>query len=99
MTYFHKQFKDRIKTTPPHEYEISKGIKPDYWLPPTTVWQIAFDSMTRSPLYRIGAADGKGGISVRFPRFVHERKDKQTCDANTASDLISMYESSINSLT
>ena len=92
LNRFYEQFSPLIKTAPPVSYHIGKGIKPDFWVPPEKVWEIAFDSMTRSPLYRIGSTDSKGGISVRFPRMVRERTDKRLEDATTANEIIDMFE-------
>ena len=50
-------------------------------------------SITQSPVYP--AAKGRisdKGLSIRFPRFIRVRDDKDVEQANTAADLASMYE-------
>lgn len=91
---FYEELKPFTSKEPLGTYQIGKGIKPDFWVHPIKVWEIAFDSMTRSPLYKIGSLGSQGGISVRFPRLVRERADKQVSDANTTEEIIDMFEKS-----
>jgi DNA ligase-1 len=55
--------------------ELSRSV--DVWLYPSIIWEVAGDSITRSPSHSLGRYDGEQGLSLRFPRFIREREDKE----------------------
>lgn len=77
---------------------VLNGLKPDILIEPKIVWEIGFDSFTISPIYQVGrnTLDKDKGISLRFPKFIRERKDKNVNQANNPEDIIDMYTKSIN---
>ena len=52
-------------------------------VPPTHVFEIAFEGIQESPRH-------KSGVALRFPRMVRWRKDKPVDEANTLDDLKEM---------
>ena len=73
----------------PENIEGAKSLKPDFWLNPVHVWEVKYDQLTVSPVYKVGSGyvGFNKGISLRFGRFVRKREDK---DANnsTSYDLL-----------
>ena len=64
-------------------YKVPSQLTPDVWLKPVHIWEVQADSFTVSKVHQAGRAallanaDIKGGLSLRFPRFVRTRPDKQ----------------------
>lgn len=67
-----------------------KAVKPDVWIEPKYVWEVKAASLSRSPIYSAGGSVEKG-ISLRFPRFIRERRDKQVEEATTSEMILKMY--------
>ena len=75
---------------PPKEYIVLKDKKPDVWTRPGLVVEILADEITLSPRHTAGAKSGRG-FSLRFPRLVRFRDDKNPEDATTVGEVEGMY--------
>jgi DNA ligase 1 len=64
----------------PANYDVPKELKPDVWIAPGLVVEIAADELTDSPLHSAGQA-------LRFPRLVKLRQDKDWQQATTLQEL------------
>lgn len=64
----------------PEEYVVPAGLKPDVWLRPALVLEIAADEITKSPMHA-------AGVSLRFPRLVKIRTDKNWQQATSLIEL------------
>ncbi len=70
---------------------IVSEIKPDYWVIPSIVVELAYDEITISDLHTCGRIDKKG-YALRFPRIIRIRDDKSLDDCTTTQEILSIYE-------
>ncbi|MEK7182836.1 MAG: ATP-dependent DNA ligase [Patescibacteria group bacterium] len=76
---------------PPKEYVVVKESVPDVWVEPGIVLEILADEITLSPRHTAGNKRGRG-YSLRFPRLVRFRDDKNPEDATTVGEIEEMYQ-------
>lgn len=67
------------------------------WFEPRLVWEVKAADLTLSPRYKAAsdefegtAGDGKG-VSLRFPRFIKPRPDKNADQSTTTRAVAEMY--------
>lgn len=60
----------------PKNYVADKTLIPDVWVKPEILIEIRADSISRSPIHETG-------LSLRFPRFIKFRDDKDVTEATT----------------
>lgn len=102
-----REARERIKALAakesPKEYVVDAEVKPDVWIRPSLVAEVLADEITRSPRHTagrpldwFGAARHKSargrGYSLRFPRLVRFRDDKDPEDATTVKEIEEMYK-------
>jgi DNA ligase 1 len=68
--------------------------RPDVWFVPSEVWEVRGADLTLSPKHRAaaGARHAERGISLRFPRFVAERRDKSPEDASGPAEVLALFD-------
>lgn len=76
----------------PKEYVVEKETSPDIWAKPGLVAEILADEITLSPRHTAGRKKDGKGYSLRFPRLVRFRDDKNPEDATTVSEIVKMYK-------
>jgi len=64
----------------PNRYVVDKTLIPDVWVKPEIIVEIRADSISSSSLYQTG-------LSLRFPRFIRFREDKNLNSATTLKQL------------
>ena len=75
---FTKKFESYVVSSKPSNVLVDPLLSPHVWLEPKYVWEISADSFTASKTYDIG---NSFNISLRFPRFVREREDKDIANS------------------
>lgn len=71
----------------PSNYEVDKTIVPDVWLAPELIVEIAADEITNSSLHT-------SGVSLRFPRLIKFRDDKNLSDSTSLQELLQIRTAS-----
>lgn len=78
--------------TQPEEYVIDKQIAPDIWVKPEVVLEILADEITLSPRHTAGRSSDGRGYSLRFPRLMRVRRDKNPEQATSVHELKELYK-------
>ncbi|KAF8969544.1 hypothetical protein BGZ46_010656 [Entomortierella lignicola] len=89
----YKELKEHVIPEPKSYYVLGEGNKPDVWFAPVRVWEIKCADLSVSPVYKaaVGIVDSTKGISLRFPRFIRVRDDKQPENATSSEQIAEMY--------
>ncbi|MDO8503955.1 MAG: ATP-dependent DNA ligase [bacterium] len=93
-----EQFRQMNKTveklkvgTQPEEYVVNKLSPPDLWVKPEVVLEILADEITLSPRHTAGRTDSGRGYSLRFPRLIKIRTDKDPDQATSVHEMKELY--------
>jgi DNA ligase 1 len=69
-------------------------MRADVWFEPVKVVEVAGAELTVSPVHTVAHHLLKrGGLALRFPRFVRLRDDKTAEQATTVREIYDMYRS------
>ncbi|CAM9496229.1 unnamed protein product [Ectocarpus sp. 12 AP-2014] len=96
LNSFWEELKEHTVEQRPRYYNVADSLSPDVWLGPHKVWEVKCADLSKSPVHK--AAIGKiaqepdRGISIRFPRLLREREDKDPEQATTSDQILDMYE-------
>ncbi|CAM9507581.1 unnamed protein product, partial [Sphacelaria rigidula] len=82
---FWTELKEHTVETRPNYYNVADSLAPDVWLQPKKVWEVKCADLSKSPVHRAAIGKDGRGISIRFPRLLRERDDKDPEQA-TSSD-------------
>jgi DNA ligase-1 len=86
-----KRIKDLKVNSQPKEYVVTKEMIPDIWVKPSLVVEILSDEITLSPRHTAGRKKERG-YSLRFPRLVRFREDKNPEDSTSIKEIERMYK-------
>ncbi|MBI2079445.1 ATP-dependent DNA ligase [Candidatus Micrarchaeota archaeon] len=86
-----KEMLEEIKTKLPPKDLDYKIEKPDFWVNPKYVVEVAFDDITVSSVHTCSIKDEKG-LALRFPRMLRLREDKSVNETTTSREVQEMYE-------
>lgn len=83
-----------IKT--PKKYFVyetnNSNAVPDVWFEPSLLFEVLTADLSLSPIYKTGHQEFGKGISLRFPRFIRLREDKNIEDATSSTQVCEFYE-------
>ncbi|RIA96342.1 ATP-dependent DNA ligase [Glomus cerebriforme] len=89
----YSQENDNISKQKKWYFDVDDSLRPDAWFEPIEVWEIKGSDITISPVYKaaIGKVDPNKGLSLRAPRFIRVREDKNIVDATTSKQLAELF--------
>lgn len=90
LSRLHEQLNNHLCSAPKN-YSYKDSVKPDVWVEAKYVWEVRAAGLSVSPVYSAGADRNGKGISLRFPRFIKERLDKDVRSASTSCQIYQMY--------
>ncbi len=74
---------------------VETGMKPEVWFEPTLVLEVSAAELTVSPIHTAAREKlKKGGLALRFPRFLRWREDKKPTQATTVEEVYNLYRRS-----
>lgn len=72
---------------------VETEMEADVWFEPKIVMEISGAEITVSPVHTVAKAEiKKGGLALRFPKFLRWRKDKSAEDATTVKEIYDLYK-------
>jgi len=75
---------------------VESGMKADLWFRPAKVVEVSGAELTVSPVHAVARGLVKrGGLALRFPRFLRFRDDKTAQQATTVQEIYDMYRASL----
>lgn len=93
LQLFYDTLKDHVVEKPKRFYCLGEHAPtPDVWFEPKVVWEVKCADLSVSPRYMagVGRVDPNKGISLRFPRFIRLRDDKEP-ELATSSEQVSDF--------
>ncbi len=87
-----QKFKQLIKNNKPARAEVLKTVEPTYYFTPKIVIEVLGAELTKSPIHTCAQDETGKGISLRFPRFIRWRPEKNAEDATTTTEILDMFK-------
>ena len=94
LQLFYDTLKNHVIEKPKRFFCLGENAPtPDVWFEPKVVWEVKCADLSVSPRYMagVGRVDPNKGISLRFPRFIRVRDDKDPESATSAEQISEFY--------
>ena len=78
---------DKQNLKKPENYNVKKEMECDVWVEPKVVVEIKADEITKSDLHTAA-----NGLSLRFPRLISFREDKDPQETTSVSEILRMFK-------
>ena len=83
---------DKYKLEKKHK-SVETEMKPDVWFEPRIVMEVSGAEITVSPVHPVAKSKIKrGGLALRFPKFLRWRQDKSPEDTTTVKEVYDLYK-------
>lgn len=86
------KLKDTTVEHPSTNVIYDSSAPADVWFEPSMLFEVLTADLSLSPIYKAGFEAYGKGISLRFPRFIRIRDDKNVSDATSSDQVIEFYE-------
>lgn len=99
LELLHKTMKEYESEISPSNYMYDSQTKPDIWFSqPKLLLEVLCADLSLSPVYKsaIDLTGNNRGISLRFPRMLRIRDDKDYTMATSSEQVLEMYQSQSN---
>ncbi|ORZ09841.1 hypothetical protein BCR42DRAFT_462567 [Absidia repens] len=90
----YEQLKPHIIPQPKKFYCLGDNpATPDIWFEPSVIFEVKCADLSISPTYMagVGQVNDAKGISLRFPRFIRLREDKEPEQATSSGQIVEFY--------
>lgn len=72
--------------------KTNSNAVPDVWFEPSVLFEVLTADLSLSPIYKAAHSEYGKGISLRFPRFLRLRDDKDIEDATSSTQVSEFYQ-------
>lgn len=94
----HQRLRPLVVSGPKSYFVYAETAPADVWFEPKLLMEVKTADLSLSPVYKaaLGMVSDTKGVSLRFPRCLRIRDDKDATDATTAEQVADMYRAQVS---